>query len=236
MKTPSLHSSSSQAQLCSFIPNSSISCSPKRWKGNGKWRVYSRSVTGPLCCSFLLTFSPGFSKCPPQGLQSFRINLRQHGVFHRLWISPLAWGPPWTAVWIPAVVWSSPWAAGEYLLQRLECLFPSFFWPWCLHCCSSLFFSSPPACVWHFLPFFKDAFPKAPPFGCGAQLCPVVDWLELAGTAVSCSEQPWLLLTETALQPPTNTWALTLYQCPVKTWNSTSYSSNIHDFTLGKVL
>lgn len=63
MKTPSSHPTLfSQAHLHSFVPSSSVF--PLQVMGNGGC---GRSVTDPLCCSFLITFSRSCRRIPALG-------------------------------------------------------------------------------------------------------------------------------------------------------------------------
>jgi len=81
------------------------------------------------------------------GLQapSGHVSLLQRGVLHGLQGGCLLQrGPPWAAGGQPTSPWSTPWAAGEFLLQHLEHLFPFLpHEPWCLQgCFSKIFFHS----------------------------------------------------------------------------------------------
>ena len=101
------------SQLFYFLP-------PEQCRGWGM-EGCGQSIPVPLCCSFLRTLFP----CSPSyELQSFDINLLQHGspqatilsgiIQHlQCWVVHRLQG-------LPSPLWSSPWAAGDHLLWHVE--------------------------------------------------------------------------------------------------------------------
>jgi len=126
--------------------------------------------------------------CSPEASASFRAGP-----------PALAWGRLQAAVCISTALCSFSRGCREFLLGHLEHLFALLCPPWCSLCVFFPHFSL----SGRVLPLLTYTFHHSSGMGRALQWG---HWSQLK-PAVSGTGQPWLLLTEAALQPPANTWA-----------------------------
>lgn len=150
----------------SFILSSSSSCLTKQHRRDGEWEITVRSITAPLCCSFLLTLfpAPTLALHGPQLLQSMSTCSTIILSLATAWLS----APVWYSAGVPCSTMPSSRCCSTTpapaLGQSRSCssLFLSFFFDLGVHEAVSHTFPSFLTVVWCFV----LSYPGCPQDGC----------------------------------------------------------------------